>query len=115
MLSKAAISLGIKVLLEKAGLGTDNLEKVYLAGSFGTYINKENARIIGLVPAVPLEKIVQMGNAAAEGAKEMLLSKKRRKLAEESAEKIEHIDLTSIPNYGRRLMLDEQNFKELKV
>jgi len=115
MLSKAAISLGIKVLLEKAGLGTDNLEKVYLAGSFGTYINKENARRIGLVPAVPLEKIVQMGNAAAEGAKEMLLSKKRRKLAEELAEKIEHIDLVSIPNYGRRLMLDEQNFKELKV
>jgi len=115
MWSKAAISLGIKVLLEKAGIGTDNLDKVYLAGSFGAYINKENAKRIGLVPAVPLEKIVQVGNAAAGGAKEMLLSKKRRKFAEESVGKIEHIDLASIPNYGRRLILDEQIFKELKV
>ncbi|MEA1964910.1 MAG: ASKHA domain-containing protein [Candidatus Aerophobetes bacterium] len=115
MWSKAAISLGIKALLEKAGIGTDNLDRVYLAGSFGAYINKENARRIGLVPAVPLEKIVQVGNAAAQGAKEMLLSKKRRKLAQKSVERIEHIELASIPNYGRRLMLEEQNFKELKV
>jgi len=114
MWSKAAISLGIKALLEKAGMGTNDLDRVYLAGSFGTYINKENARRIGLVPAVPLNKIIQVGNAAAEGAKEMLLSRKRRKLAEKSVEKAQHIDLALIPNYGRRLMLDEQNFKELK-
>jgi len=115
MWSKAAISLGIKVLLEEAKIGTDNLDKVYLAGSFGNYINKENARRIGLVPAVSLEKIIQVGNAAAEGAKEMLLSKKRRELAEEAVKKVKHIDLELTPNYGERLMLDEQNFKELKV
>ena len=115
MWSKAAISLGIKALLEEAGISTDDLDKVYLAGSFGTYIDRESARRIGLVPAVPLKKIVQMGNAAAAGAKEMLLSKGRRKLAEASVKKIKHINLELIPNYGERLMLDEQNFKKLKL
>lgn len=115
MWSKAAISLGIKVLLEQAKIGTNNLDKVYLAGSFGNYINKENARRIGLIPAVPLKKIAQVGNAAAEGAKEMLLSKERRKLAEEAVKRVKHIDLELTLNYGERLMLDEQNFKELKV
>jgi len=115
MWSKAAISLGIKVLLEEVEINTDNLNKVYLAGSFGSYINKEHAKRIGLIPAVPLDKIIQVGNAAAEGAKEMLLSKKRERLAEESVKKIKHINLELVPNYGERLMLNEQNFKELKV
>jgi len=112
--SKAAISLGIKVLLEKTGISTNDLDRVYLAGSFGSYIDKKNARRIGLIPAVPLKKVVQVGNAAAEGAKEMLLSRKRRRLAEESAKKVKHIDLELIPNYGERLMLDEQNFEKLR-
>jgi len=64
---------------------------------------------------VPLKKIVQVGNAAAAGAKEMLLSKGRRKCAEASVKKIKHINLELIPNYGERLMLDEQNFKKLKL
>jgi len=115
MWSKAAISLGVKALLEEAGIGTNDLDRVYLAGSFGFYIDKENARRIGLVPAVSLEKIVHVGNAAAEGAKEMLLCRERRKLAERWARKVKHIDLELIPNYGERLMLEEQNFKELKV
>jgi len=88
MWSKAAVSLGIKVLLEEAKVGTDDLDRVYLAGSFGSYIDKENARRIGLVPAVPLKKIMQVGNVAAAGAREMLLSKERRKLAKASVKKI---------------------------
>jgi len=114
MWSKAAICLGIKVLLEETGISTDDLDRVYLAGSFGSYIDKENARRIGLIPAVPLIKVVQVGNAAAGGAKEILLSRERRRLAEESVKKVKHIDLELIPNYGERLMLDEQNFKKLK-
>ncbi len=114
MWSKAAISLGIKVLLEKTGISTNDLDRVYLAGSFGSYIDKKKARRIGLIPAVPLRQIVQVGNAAAEGAKEILLSRERRRLAEESVKKVKHIDLELIPNYGERLMLDEQNFKKLK-
>lgn len=115
MWSKAAISLGIKVLLEEIGMSTDDLDRVYLAGSFGSYIDRQNARTIGLIPAVPLRKVVQVGNAAAQGAKEILLSRQRRRLAEESVEEVKYINLELIPNYGERLMLDEQNFKKLKL
>ena len=115
MWSKAAISLGIKVLLEETGISTDDLDRVYVAGSFGSYIDKKNAIRIGLIPAVPLRRVLQVGNAAAEGAKQMLLSSERRKLAEESVNKVKHIDLELIPGYGERLMLDEQNFGELKL
>jgi uncharacterized 2Fe-2S/4Fe-4S cluster protein (DUF4445 family) len=113
--SKAAISLGIKALLEEANLTTDDLDRVYLAGSFGTYIDKENAKIIGLVPDIPSDKIIQVGNAAALGAEEMLLCQEMRNLAEKSANKIKHIHLEGIPDYGERLMLVEQKFKRLKV
>lgn len=111
--SKAAISLGIKVLLEEANLTTNDLDEVYLAGSFGTYIDKENAKVIGLVPDIPSDKIIQVGNAAALGAQEMLLCLKMRNLAESSANEIKHIPLENIPNYGERLMLVEQKFKKL--
>jgi len=111
--SKAAISLGIKALLEDANLTTGDLDKVYLAGSFGTYIDKENAKIIGLVPNISPDKIIQVGNAAALGANEMLLCHEMRNLAQNSANKIKHIHLESIPDYGERLMLVEQKFKEL--
>lgn len=111
--SKAAISLGIKALLEEANLTTDDLDKIYLAGSFGTYIDKENAKIIGLVPDISSDKIIQVGNAAALGAQEMLLCLEMRNLAESSANDIKHIHLEAIPNYGERLMLIEQKFKRL--
>jgi uncharacterized 2Fe-2S/4Fe-4S cluster protein (DUF4445 family) len=111
--SKAAISLGIKALLEEADLTTDGLCRVYLAGSFGTYIDKENAKIIGLVPDIPSEKIIQVGNAAALGAEEMLLCREMRSLAENSANKIKLIHLESVPNYGERLMLVEQKFRRI--
>ena len=112
--SKAAISLGIKALLEEAGLTTSDLDKVCLAGSFGTYIDKENAKIIGLVPDISSDKIIQVGNAAALGASEMLLCLESRNLAESSANEIKHINLESIPDYGERLMLVEQKFKKLR-
>jgi len=111
--SKAAISLGIKALLKDANLTTDDLDKVYISGSFGTYIDKENAKIIGLVPDIPSDKIIQVGNAAALGAEEMLLCQEMRGLAENFANKIKHIHLESIPDYGERLMLDEQKFRRL--
>ena len=112
--SKAAISLGIKSLLEEAGIKVSDLDKVYLAGSFGNYIRKESAIRIGLIPSVGLEKVIQIGNAAATGAREILLSRERRELAEKSAKLVEHINLESLPDYGERLMIEEQVFNEIK-
>jgi uncharacterized 2Fe-2S/4Fe-4S cluster protein (DUF4445 family) len=111
--SKAAISLGIKALLEETNLIIGDLGRVYLAGSFGTYIDKENAKLIGLIPDIASDKIIQIGNAAALGAQEMLLCLEMRNLAESSANEIKHIHLENIPNYGERLMLVEQKFRKL--
>ena len=108
--SKAAVSLGIKALLEEANLTIGELDKFYLSGSFGNYIDKENARIIGLIPDIPIKKIIQIGNASALGANEMLLSMEMRRLAENTANKIKHIRLEFLPDYGERLMLVEQKF-----
>ena len=104
LLGKAAGSLGIKALLEIAEITVKDIDVVYLAGSYGNFIDPGNAVKIGLLPSVDLSKIIRIGNAAASGAKEMLLSVNRRKHAEESVKKVEHIPLESLPDYQTRLI-----------
>src|SRR4029079_18063184 len=72
--AKGAIATGIEVAMDALGLGAGGLDEVLLAGSFGTYINPESARVVGLVPPVPVERIRAVGNAASEGAKMCLMS-----------------------------------------
>ncbi|HPT68984.1 MAG TPA: ASKHA domain-containing protein, partial [Syntrophomonas sp.] len=67
-LAKGAIRTGIDILMKKARLQPSALEKIYIAGSFGSYLDAENLIKIGLLPAVKREKIKNIGNAAAEGA-----------------------------------------------
>ncbi len=114
LFGKGAISLGIKALLREAGTSIDTLEMVYLAGSYGNFIDPVNATKIGLIPAIEPNKILQIGNAAAAGAKEILLSRKRRQLAEESAKGVEHIALENLSDYGN-LLIDELSFEEMRV
>jgi uncharacterized 2Fe-2S/4Fe-4S cluster protein (DUF4445 family) len=92
-----------QLIMAKAGLRTDqdlliayyetNLDKVpriYLAGAFGNYMNVENAMAIGLLPKAKEEKFVRFGNGALAGARDMLVSQKRRADAEELARTIRH-------------------------
>ena len=72
------------------GTTLKDIEKIYLAGGFANYTNSESAVSIGLLPPAA-EKIVKIGNGALAGAREMLLSQKMRKMAEETVKKIEHI------------------------
>jgi uncharacterized 2Fe-2S/4Fe-4S cluster protein (DUF4445 family) len=65
-----------------------------LAGSFGSYINPASARTIGLVPWVPVERIVAVGNAAGEGAKISLLSFREREAANQLPGFIEYLELS---------------------
>jgi len=66
-LAKSAIISGINILLKKADLTINNLDKIFIAGGFGNYINIESAINIGLLPDAP-EKIIQVGNTAGTGA-----------------------------------------------
>ncbi|MGH7499156.1 MAG: ASKHA domain-containing protein, partial [Gemmatimonadales bacterium] len=97
---KGSIAGGIKVLMDIMGVTADDLDEVLLAGSFGTYINPESARVIGLVPWVPVEKILSVGNAAGEGAKMALLSFREREVACELPAAIEYVELSGRADFN---------------
>ena len=92
--AKASIAAGIEVLMKRLEVKTCDLEEIYLAGSFGTYINPQHARVIGLVPSVPVERIRAVGNAAGEGAKMALLSFREREVARTLPQLVEYHELS---------------------
>ena len=94
-LAKAAIQAGIKILLRKLGITNADIKQILLAGAFGNYIRKESALRIGLLPAVPAERIRFVGNAAASGAQMILVSKQSREWACELARKIEYVEIAN--------------------
>jgi len=104
-LAKAAIRVGIQALVEAEGLTEDDLEKVIIAGAFGTFIDVKSAIIIGMLPDLPLERFMQVGNAAGTGARLALISQKERQQAEKIARQDGYIELAKIPNFSRKFAL----------
>jgi len=94
-LAKGAIYSGIQILKKELGIGNDDIDKLFISGTFGNYIDKKNARIIGLIPDVSLEKVIFVGNSALEGAKLALLSEEARKEAKRITKKVEHTGLSN--------------------
>lgn len=92
-LAKGAIRAGIEMLLQKEGISKGEISRIYLAGAFGSYLKPESAVEIGLLPDVPLERIVSVGNCAGTGAVMALFSEKIIKDMERDAEKICHVEL----------------------
>ncbi|MCK5156075.1 MAG: DUF4445 domain-containing protein [Spirochaetales bacterium] len=74
-LAKAAVAGGIRTLLKDRNISLDDVAHVYLAGGFGSYINPENAGIIGLLPGNLSEKTETAGNTSGQGALRALLDK----------------------------------------
>jgi uncharacterized 2Fe-2S/4Fe-4S cluster protein (DUF4445 family) len=112
--AKAAIATGIKLLLRKAGIGSAELEAVYIAGAFGTYIDASSAIRIGMIPTIPLSMIHQVGNAAGTGARMCLISKKMKKIAEEISNKVNYVELASEPEF-QKSFIDSLSLKEFSV
>ncbi|MEI8078067.1 MAG: ASKHA domain-containing protein [bacterium] len=98
-LATAAIRAGIIILLRQAGLTPDQLETVLLAGGFGNFIRRNNARRIGLLPAIPSERIRFVGNTSLMGARDVLISKEERVKAEALAARTQHLDLSLAPEF----------------
>lgn len=71
----------------------------YLAGGFARHIDLGHARRIGLIPDLPDERIVQIGNAALEGATLALLSVAAREEADQLVRSIEHVELETFPEF----------------
>jgi uncharacterized 2Fe-2S/4Fe-4S cluster protein (DUF4445 family) len=94
--AKGAMASGIKILQRTLGIEDDQITQVMLAGSFGSYINPASARAIGLVPPVPIERIVAVGNTAGEGAKMAMLSFREREAARIIPAQVEYMELSAM-------------------
>ncbi len=102
--AKAAISTGWTLLLEQLGLGHDDVQQVLLAGSFGSYLSPASAVRIGLVPKLPVLRIVSAGNVAGEGAKMALLSVRERAGAATLLKEVEYVELSDRPDFNDRFV-----------
>ncbi|MDA3822171.1 MAG: ASKHA domain-containing protein [Bacteroidales bacterium] len=94
-LAKAAIAAGSEVLLKEALLDESRLGSVIIAGGFGSFINIERARRIGLFPYVELDKILTVGNAAGRGALDVLLIEGEAQKTEEIRTSAHYIELST--------------------
>ncbi len=98
-LAKGAIRAGVELLMKEAGITSDEVQEVLLAGVFGNYINRERAVTLGLIPPFPLEKIHFIGNGAMDGALKALLNMEERRQAEKIAAEAHHIELSGRPDF----------------
>ena len=91
-LAKAALYTGAKLMMRK--LGIKKLDKVILAGAFGSYIDPEKALALGMFPDCDLKNVYAVGNAAGDGARLALLNRDKRAEADEIARKVEYMELS---------------------
>lgn len=98
-LAKAAIQAGWLVLLDAANLRIEELDEFIIAGAFGSYIDIESAIRIGMLPKIPVTKFRQIGNAAGLGARQLLISRRKRSEAERIKALVEYVELTTYPHF----------------
>jgi uncharacterized 2Fe-2S/4Fe-4S cluster protein (DUF4445 family) len=97
--AKGANVAGLQVVFGEYGVSFDDVDVFYLAGGFGRHIALDSARRIGLVPDLPDAKVVQVGNAAIEGACIALLSMTKRRELEAMVRRVVHCRLETHPDF----------------
>jgi uncharacterized 2Fe-2S/4Fe-4S cluster protein (DUF4445 family) len=102
--AKAAIATGWRILLEEAGLTEADVKQVLLAGSFGSFLSPASAIRIGLVPKVPVQRVVPAGNVAGEGAKMALLSLRERAGGLALLEEVRYVELSDRADFNDRFV-----------
>ncbi len=114
-LGAGAIRAGIHILLKQAGLRPGDLKQVLIAGGFGSFIRRDNAQRIGLIPhELPHERIRFTGNVAFNGAKWAALSQNARNRAEELARMTTHVDLSQDEDFALEFAM-AMRFPEISV
>ncbi|KPV50065.1 ferredoxin, partial [Kouleothrix aurantiaca] len=96
-LAKGALYAGCKLLMHRRGV--DHVDKIVLAGAFGSYIDPLRAMVLGLYPDCDLSQVYAVGNAAGDGARIALLSKSRRAEAARAARKVDYIETAIDPEF----------------
>jgi len=102
-LAKAALFVAARTLLKRSGLQSP--DKIILAGGFGSYIDKEKAMLIGLIPDCELDRVYAIGNAAGDGARIALLNVEKRNEIDSVTRKVERFELPTDPEFQNQFML----------
>jgi len=101
-LAKGALYTGTKLMMQK--MGVTKLDRVELAGAFGSHIDREASLTLGMFPDVPIDKVVVVGNAAGDGAHMALINKGKRIEAEERARWVEFVEIATEPAFEKEFM-----------
>jgi uncharacterized 2Fe-2S/4Fe-4S cluster protein (DUF4445 family) len=109
-LAKAAIRAGLEIMMDRLGISTSDVERLFLAGAFGTYLKPEDAIFLGLLPEIPVGRISPVGNTAGAGTVISLLGKDAVKRLDILVDKIEHVELGSDPSFTE-IFTEEMFFK----
>jgi len=100
-LAKSAIVTGIKTLMTENGLDETYVNKVYVAGAFGAYLKPSSLIRLGFFPESWCDRITFVGNTSKAGAVMALLSQSTRCRMEETAQKVDYIELESCPGFEK--------------
>lgn len=100
-MAKGAIAAGIGLMAAHLGISVDQIDQVYLAGAFGTFMDPRSACRIGLLPAVLKEKIKAVGNAAGSGAEMLARSAQALRHAQQIVSEVEFLELASQPDFPK--------------
>ncbi|MBL7213761.1 MAG: DUF4445 domain-containing protein [Desulfobacteraceae bacterium] len=101
-LAKGALYCGCKLMMRRMGM--EKIDKVKIAGAFGTHVDREKALVMGLFPDCEIEKIVGVGNAAGDGARAALLNREKRVEANWVSRNVEYIELTVEEDFQQQFM-----------
>jgi uncharacterized 2Fe-2S/4Fe-4S cluster protein (DUF4445 family) len=96
-LAKSACYSGAKLLMDE--MGVDRVDRIYLAGAFGSYIDVKYAMTIGMIPDCPLDRVSSAGNAAGTGARIALLSRAARDEIESVIRRVEKVETAIEPRF----------------
>jgi uncharacterized 2Fe-2S/4Fe-4S cluster protein (DUF4445 family) len=101
-LAKGALHAGCKLMMRRMGM--DKMDKIKIAGAFGTHVDRTKALIMGLFPDCEIDKILSVGNAAGDGCRTALLNRKKRDEANWVSRNVEYIELTVETDFQQHFM-----------
>jgi uncharacterized 2Fe-2S/4Fe-4S cluster protein (DUF4445 family) len=101
-LAKGALYAGAKLMMKR--LGVTRLDRVILAGAFGSHIDKVASLTLGMFPDCPIDMVYAVGNAAGDGSRMALLNRAKRKEANDRARWVEFIEIATDPAFEKEFM-----------
>ncbi|MCL4436213.1 MAG: ASKHA domain-containing protein [Thaumarchaeota archaeon] len=97
LLAKAAVYSAASILMKRLGLEPNDIQRLYVAGAFGTYVDVTSSLLIGMYPEVPVSRVKFVGNTAGSGARMTLLSEEMRREADKISNETKYLELSSDP------------------